>query len=180
MKSDKMTGDERRSYITELLKHATEPITGQLLAEKTGVSRQVIVTDIALLRANGEAIMATSRGYVYQIDQPQENLYQKVVVCRHTPEQTQDELHAIVDCGVTIINVIVEHPFYGDLTGSLMINSRYDVNRFIEAFSNQEAALLSVLTDGTHLHTLSSDSMEKIEAACEALKNLGILVTENR
>src|SRR5690625_3477644 len=171
MKSDhKMTGEERRVYIVELLKNATEPITGQMLAEKTGVSRQVIVTDIALLRTSDEPIIATSRGYIYQIASPREGLYRKVIVCKHTPEQTRKELEAIVDCGVTVVNVIVEHPFYGDLTGSLMLNSRYDVNRFMEAFTNQEAKLLSVLTGGVHLNTLESDSMAKIAADCDVLK----------
>jgi len=176
----KMTGKERRAYIIGLLKDSTRPITGQTLAQETGVSRQVIVTDIALLRTSDEPIMATSRGYIYQHASPEKDLYRKVVVCKHTPEQTRKELETIVDCGVTVVNVVVEHPFYGDLTGSLMDESRFDVNRFIDAFSNNEAALLSVLTDGIHLHTLESDSMEKINAACEALNKAGILVTENR
>lgn len=175
-----MPGKERRHYIMDLLKNSTEPITGQILAQKTGVSRQVIVTDIALLRTSDEPIIATSRGYVYQQKFPNKKLYRKVIVCKHTPEQARDELETIVDNGVTVVNVIVEHPFYGDLTGSLMIDSRYEVDRFVDTFSKHEATLLSVLTDGVHLHTLEADAMEKIDAACRALNEKGILVTENK
>lgn len=178
-KREKLTGSERRKYIIELLKNEKKPLTGQYIAEKTGVSRQVIVTDIALLRANNEPIIATNRGYLYMQEKPSNNRYRRIIICKHPPEQTEEELTTIVDFGVTVVNVIVEHPIYGDITGSLMLSSRYDVEQFMNHIQKKGATLLSVLTDGLHLHTLEADSMEKIEAVCEKLKKLGILYTES-
>jgi len=173
-----MIGNERRTYIMNYLKQASTPISGQILAEKTGVSRQVIVTDIALLRTSEEPIIATNRGYLYQKPISKEEVFRKVVVCNHTTEETREELEAIVDCGVTVVDVMVEHPFYGELTGALMIDSRYEVAKFIENLAHPQKELLSVLTGGVHLHTLEADALEKINAACEALKKAGILVTD--
>src|SRR5690625_2750723 len=174
-----MSGDKRRKYIIDLLKKSDKPLTGKSLAEKTGVSRQVIVTDIALLRTSEEPIIATNRGYMYYQQTNQTDNFRKVIVCKHTPEETKKELEIIVDCGVTVVDVIVEHPFYGELTGSLMVKSRYDVEQFVHSFSKNNAAPLSVLTGGVHLHTIESDSREKMDAACNALERAGILVTGN-
>jgi len=174
-----MTGEERRAYIIHLLKSSKVPIRGKTLAEKTNVSRQVIVTDIALLKTGNEPIIGTNRGYLFIHDEATTKMHRRVIVCNHTPEQTKSELETIVDFGVTVIDVIVEHPFYGDLTGSLMISSRFDVEQFMSVISTQEASLLSVLTGGVHVHTIEADSVEKLDAACSALKKLGFLLTEN-
>lgn len=174
----KLSGKERRKYILKLLKSEQNPITGQSIAETTGVSRQVIVTDIALLKASNEPIIATNRGYLYMRKKQDSHTHKRIIICKHRPEQTAQELNAIVDCGVTVENVIVEHPIYGDLTGSLMIKSRYDVEQFTKTIKKKEASLLSVLTDGMHLHTLEADSVEKLDAACEMLDELGILYKE--
>lgn len=174
----KLSGNERRKYILRLLQNRKDPITGQEIAEKTGVSRQVIVTDIALLKTGNEPIIATNRGYLYMKKGENDSLKRRIIICQHTPEQTRGELEAIVDCGVTVVDVTVEHPFYGDLTGSLMISSRYDVEQFMVNFPNKETALLSVLTDGLHLHTLEADSSEKLDAACKVLEAMGILYSD--
>ena len=176
----RMTGEERRDYIVHLLKNSKKPIRGKTLADKTNVSRQVIVTDIALLKTANEPIIGTNRGYLYMQEETSTEMHRRVIVCSHTPEQTKLELETIVDFGVTILDVIVEHPFYGDLTGSLMISSRFDVGQFLNVISTQEASLLSVLTGGVHLHTIEADSIRKLDAACEALQKLGILLTENK
>lgn len=177
-KKNRLTADERRAYIVQLLKSNDHPITGQEIAEITGVSRQVIVTDVALLKASDEPIIATNRGYIYMKKKQTSDLHKRIIICKHTPEETEEELKAIVDCGVTVENVIVEHPIYGELTGSLMIKSRYDVEQFTKAIQKEEASLLSVLTDGLHLHTLEAESTEQLDAACEKLDELGILYKE--
>lgn len=174
----KMTGQERRAFIIQLLKKSNHPITGQELAQMTNVSRQVIVTDVALLKTSNEPIIATNRGYLYLQEQSEEKSFRRVIACNHTPEQTKEELDTIVDCGVTILDVIVEHPIYGDLTGSLQVSSRYDVEQFLATIRKHEATLLSVLTDGPHLHTIEADSVEKLDAACDALQATGILYTD--
>lgn len=176
----KLLGEERREFIMQLLKKSDQPITGKELADKTNVSRQVIVTDMALLKTRKEPIIATNRGYLYIEKQSSKGKYSRVIVCNHTPEETKKELEIIVDAGVTVVDVIVEHQIYGDLTGSLMISSRYDVNEFVTALSKQEANLLSVLTEGIHLHTLEADSKEKLDAACHALQKVGILYTDTK
>ena len=179
MTKDRMIGKERREYIVSKLQTSTQPVTGKTLAEETGVSRQVIVTDMALLKTSNEPIIATNRGYLYMDKQANENLHRKVIVCQHTPEQTRKELEIMVDNGVTVVDVIVEHPFYGELTGSLMVESRFDVEQFLNAISIEETSLLSELTAGIHLHTIEADSKEKINQACEQLLEAGILYTES-
>lgn len=176
----KLTGEERRKYIVELLKHAKQPITGQEIAAQTGVSRQVIVTDIALLKSRNEPIIATNRGYLYMEPTEQNTLLRRIILCKHSPEETATELNAIVDCGVTVVDVIIEHPVYGELTGSLQLKSRYDVEQFLQTVRAKKATLLSELTDGIHLHTLEADAIEKLDAACKALEKLGILYQEEQ
>src|SRR5699024_8040242 len=111
---EKLDGKERREYIVQLLKSEQNPITGQVIAEVTGVSRQVIVTDIALLKASDEPIIATNRGYLYMRKKQLSQTHKRIVICKHRPDQTAEELIAIVDCGVTVEDVIVEHPIYGE------------------------------------------------------------------
>lgn len=169
----KMLGLERREFIVGFLRASEEPVTGTVLAEETNVSRQVIVQDISLLKASGEPIIATNRGYLYMQEHGGPALHRRIIAVKHSPEETRDELELIVDCGVTVVDVIVEHPFYGELTGSLMINSRFDVDQFVSAFTNQEGSLLSVLTDGVHLHTLEADAPVKLDTACQRLLEAG-------
>lgn len=175
-KDKRMSGAERRQLILNVLQKSDKPIPGKALADQTGVSRQVIVTDIALLKTKNLPIIGTNRGYLFVDETPRDNMHKRVIVCQHTPKETQIELKAIVDSGVTVIDTIVEHPFYGELTGTLMIRSRYDVEQFIEVMENGEAGLLSELTDGVHIHTLEADSPDKLERACTKLAELGILV----
>ena len=178
MGNRKLYGEERRNVIITTLKKATQPVTGTELANLTNVSRQVIVQDISLLKVSDEPIIATNRGYLYAVETDDTVHFKKKVVCKHTPEETLKELELIVDCGVTVQDVIVEHAFYGELTGSLMISSRFDAQEFVEKISQTDASLLSELTDGIHIHTLVADSNEKITAAYAALKEAGILIEE--
>lgn len=172
--SEKMSGEKRRKFIVNQLKKTKKAYTGRRLAEMTNVSRQVIVTDIALLRTADEPIIATNRGYIYLQEDEQET-FKKVIACQHRPEDTAEELNIIVDNGVKVLNVIVEHPIYGEMMGSLQIESRFDVKQFIEALHEEQSTLLSVLTDGIHLHTLEADKEEKLEAAIQALRHAGYL-----
>ncbi|MBD8069338.1 transcription repressor NadR [Bacillus sp. PS06] len=175
MKDKKILGEERRDFLLNLLKERREPITGGELSSKTNVSRQIIVQDISLLKARNEPIIATSQGYLY-LSQGQEQLHQRVVACFHQPDQTAEELNLIVDNGVTVKDVIIEHPVYGDLTASIMVSNRKEVEQFLEKINKTNASYLSQLTDGTHLHTLEADSQGKLEAACKALSKAGYLI----
>ncbi len=169
-----MHSDERRRAIAELLRRADAPVSASALAERFSVSRQIIVGDIALLRSAGEEIVATPRGYVA----PKEahGPVRRVAV-RHTPREMEAELNAIVDNGCTAVDVIVEHPVYGQLTGALQISNRYEVGQFILRCADSEP--LSRLTDGIHLHTLSCPDEAAFARVKDALRALGVLLEES-
>lgn len=174
-KEKKLLGEKRREHVLMLLKLAHKPYTGVALSTQTGVSRQVIVQDIALLKAKNEPIVATPQGYLY-MKTPKTQSKKRVVAVRHTPAETEKELNLLVDYGVKVLDVIVEHPFYGEIQGALMIQSREDVQLFLEKVKQTEAKLLSELTDGVHLHTLEGPSNMLLDKACEALEREGILL----
>lgn len=175
----KQTGEERRKTILEWLKSSSEPLTGSDLAKKTNVSRQVIVQDVSLLKAKNIPIMATSQGYIYVEESKKPYPYEKMIASRHSPDRTMEELNLIVDYGVTVKDVIVEHPVYGDLTASIMVHTRKEVGDFIEKVRETKASYLSQLTEGLHLHTLCADSEEKLLQVTEALGRAGFLAEEN-
>lgn len=177
MKDEKILGEERRSLILELLKKADSPITGGELANKANVSRQVIVQDISLLKAKNEPIIATSQGYLYLKQHAVEKQFvERIIACNHDPERTKEELNIIVDHGVKVKNVIIEHSVYGDLTASIMVSNRQEVEEFLGNIEKSNAGYLSRLTDGLHLHTLIADNDEKINNACKELEKKGFLI----
>lgn len=167
-----MKAEERRQIIAQTLT-ADKAISATALAGKFSVSRQIIVGDIALLRAAGMDIVATPRGY--KLGESSGLL--RTVATIHTKEQVEQELLTIVDNGCTVIDVIVDHPIYGQLTGPLQIASRYEVGQFIERCRNAEP--LSRLTDGIHLHTILCPDEAAFERTKDALRALGLLLEES-
>ena len=138
-----MTASQRREAILEELARAEGPVSAGTLAGRFGVSRQVIVGDVALLRAGGAAVTATARGYVAEREQAEPV---RRVACRHTAGDMERELQIMVDNGCTVLDVIVEHPVYGQLTGALGLSSRYDVSQFVlRAGAAQPLSLLTCL-----------------------------------
>lgn len=164
---------ERRQALYTLLLEADRPISASSLAGRFSVSRQVIVNDIALLRAGGLSIIATPRGYLIQ---PEDSGIIHHIVCRHeNPADMAEELNTIVDCGCSVLNVIVDHPIYGQLIGELCIASRFDVELFIERVRSADALPLSHLTEGVHTHTLSCPSEAAFARVEQLLQEKGIL-----
>ncbi len=174
----KIKGEERREKLLNKLRQAKQPLTGTSLAEEFEVSRQVIVQDIALLRARGEEIIATSQGYLMPSVTGMQTI-KTTIACQHTAQEVSDELMTIVNFGAKIIDVTVEHPIYGELRGLLMIQNSRDVDRFMDKFSTGNAALLSALTDGVHLHTIEAINEQVISRLKEELKNRGYLLEED-
>ena len=168
-----MDAQERRQAIARRLEEASGPVSAAVLAREHSVSRQIIVGDIALLRAGGMDIAATPRGYV--LPAPAAGLV-RTLACRHRADQMEEELNAMVDQGCTVLDVIVEHPIYGQLTGQLQISNRYDVGQFVQRCRRQEAAPLSQLTGGVHLHTLSCPDETAYEHLLQLLRQRGFLV----
>ncbi|MDD6716889.1 MAG: transcription repressor NadR [Firmicutes bacterium] len=167
--------DERRASLLADLTGAGGPVSASKLAARYNVSRQIIVGDIALLRASGEDITATPRGYILKLTPG--GIIRRLA-CVHTPEQMEDELNIMVDNGITVENVIVEHPVYGQLTGQLHLSSRYDVQQFMRKLEGTSAAPLSDLTGGVHLHTLLCSDEAAFARVKDALAAKGYLYGE--
>jgi uncharacterized protein len=172
---NKVDTEKRRIKLLNLLRNADSPVTGTDLAGRFRVSRQVIVQDIAILRASGEQVLATPQGYVIPKLQ-RETVVRAVVACCHTREQIEEELGIVVDLGGKALDVIVEHPLYGDLRGNLMIASRRDLKLFLERLDKTEANPLSALTGGVHLHTIEAPDQGVIDDITAGLRNAGYLV----
>lgn len=169
-----MHADTRRQAILDQLRDAAGPISAAALAAKFSVSRQIIVGDIALLRAAGAEISATPRGYVILPAPP--GLVRQVA-CHHDAAGMEAELNAMVDQGCTVLDVIVEHPVYGQLTGQLHLSSRYDVGQFLQKVSRSGARPLSALTGGVHLHTILCPDEAAWHRVRAALDQAGFLYT---
>lgn len=168
-----MEGQKRRDKIIELLVNAKEPISGNDLAKKLGVSRQVIVQDIALLRAVNKNILSTTKGYL--IYQQEEQKVNRCFLVKHGNEEIEDELCTIVDNGGKVLNVIVDHDLYGQIAVDLIIKNRQDVYDFVKKVRLKNTVPLKELTDGVHLHTVEADSeeiLDKIEKALREKKYL--------
>lgn len=170
-----MDAQTRRQEIARRLEREKNPISATALAREFSVSRQVVVGDIALLRATGLDIAATPRGYVLP-SRPEGKTF--TVACIHSAQEMEEELNAVVDQGCTVLDVIVEHPIYGQLTGPLHLSNRYEVGQFVQRCREESAAPLSLLTDGVHLHTITCPDESTFARVQKSLKQLGILLKE--
>lgn len=169
------TAAERRAALLALLTAEPGAHPGDALAKRFAVSRQAIVHDIAILRAEGAQIVATVRGYL--LAAAADRLpYRAVVAVRHRPEETEAELMTLVDLGVRVVDVVVEHPLYGELRGDLHLASPADVRSWAEATRRSGAHFLSELTEGVHLHTLEAASETRLDDARAVLAARGFLL----
>jgi transcriptional regulator of NAD metabolism len=170
-----MNGLERRKRIIELLKGDSRPLSGTYLSKVLAVSRQVIVQDIAILRAEGNDIMATPQGYIIP-DYPAKKMAKRVIACIHGSDEIGDELKIIVSMGGRIIDVVVEHPVYGEIKGMLMLSSIYDADEFVRRLKDSVGKPLLVLTKGVHLHTIEADTEAKLDMIEKKLREKGYLL----
>ena len=168
-----MNAAQRRERILTRLTGASEPMSASLLAGELGVSRQIVVGDVALLRAAGAQIDATPRGYQLH---PAAKGYTGILACVHrTAEEMRAELYTVVDQGGVVVDVAVENPLYGELRGNLNLASRYDVDNFIQQAKDTPEALLSRMTGGVHLHTLRCPDRASFERIRAELDRQGLL-----
>ena len=168
-----MTTNERRNKIRERLESELQAVSASALAAEFSVSRQIIVGDIAILRSSGLEIDATPRGYL--IHREKKGITKKIV-CKHTTvEDMAVELNTAVDYGCSVLDVIVDHPIYGSVRADLHIESRYDVELFMDKIISDKVTPLSTLTGGIHIHTLVCDSLEGYDRMVEKLKKAGII-----
>lgn len=169
-----MNGEQRRNLIIEKLEKLSSPVCATSLAEDFGVTRQIIVADIALLRASGMAIRSEHKGYI--LDKPDASVITKKIAVKHNKDMVTQELYAIVDNGGKVLDVIVEHSLYGKISAELNVFSRYDADRFTENINLTGANPLSLLTHGLHIHTIAVENEESYERIKEKLTQLDIFI----
>ena len=167
-----MTGSERRDKIIATMQENRMPVPGKELASFYNVSRQVIVQDMALIRAKGHEIISTNRGYL--LCAPLR--VSRTVKVFHSNEEIEEELYSIVDLGGIAEDVFVHHKVYGTLRADLHIASRRDVQRFTEDIKSGKSSPLKEVTSGYHYHTISADSEETLDLIEKELKEKGFLL----
>ena len=168
-----MNAVQRRERILDRLNGAAAPLSASALAAELGVSRQIVVGDVALLRAGGAQIDATPRGYQLH---PAEKGFTGILACVHsTEEQMRDELYTVVDQGGVAVDVAVENSLYGEIRANLNLANRYDVDNFIRQARSAPESLLSRMTGGVHLHTLRCPDAESFARIRAKLDEQGLL-----
>ncbi len=168
-----LTGDARRKLFLTKMQQAQEPISGSALGRETGVSRQVVVQDIALLRTEGYPIRSTTKGYY--LEHTEQNRCIRIFKVCHTDAQVEEELNTIVDLGGKVLDVMVNHRAYGKVQAALNIKSRRDVRAFIENIRSGKSTPLLNVTSGYHFHTVSAESETVLDEIEEMLCQKGYL-----
>lgn len=169
-----MEGKKRREEILRILLDSDEAISGSNLANMLEVSRQVIVSDIALLRATDKNILSTNKGYVLFQKQKISNA-KRVYKVKHSNEEMLDELYTIVDAGGELVNVVVEHPIYGQILVDLIIKNRKDADAFVTDIKKYNTKPLTTLTDGIHFHTVEASGEQILDMIENELMRKGYL-----
>ena len=167
-----MTGSERRDQIVKRIQKSEVPVSGTQLAKEYEVSRQVIVQDIALIRAAGHEIISTNRGYILNAPQSVSRIFK----VHHTDEEVEEELCTIVDLGGKVVNVMVNHRVYGHMEAEIHINSRRKVMEFVEDIKQGKSSPLKNITSNYHYHLVEADSEETLDLIEEALRQKKFLV----
>ena len=166
-----MNAEARRKGIIDYLANQSKPVSASRLAEEFGVSRQVIVGDIAIIRASGMEVSSLARGYVLE----KKNGLQRVFKVFHSDEDVGKELNIIVDAGGMVVDVFIFHKFYGVLKADMNIKSRLHVEQFIENVTTGKSSLLKNVTAGYHYHTVAADTVEVLDLIEVKLKENGFL-----
>jgi len=168
-----MERNVRLRALEKLFRENPGPLQGKELAEHFGVSRQAIVQDVALLRSRGIPLEATPRGYRFR---KEELRRRRLLALSHSKEDVAEELLAIVCLGGRVLDVLVEHPLYGEIRGNIDVSSREDVLRFLGLMKAGGGEPLLVLSGGVHLHTVEAESEEVLDAIERSLEEKGYLL----
>ena len=169
-----MKATERRKAIVNLLLSSEKAISGGELSKEFGVSRQIIVQDISVLKGSGYDILSTHSGYIIQ----KSPLKERVFKLHHTTEQTEDELNTIVSLGGTVVDVFVWHKVYGKVVAPLNIFSPLHVKQFIEGVRTGKSTELMNITGGYHYHTVRAENDEILDKIDTALQSRGYIAPE--
>ena len=166
-----MKGNDRRERILQILSDSTSAISGANLAKQLDVSRQVIVQDMALLRANGTDIVSTNLGYVLN----EKTSAERVLKVIHTEDEVEEELNIIIDLGGIVKDVFVYHKAYGVVIADMNIRFRKDVKTFVDNIKSGKSSLLMNVTSGYHYHTILAENEETLDMIFDALSERGFL-----
>lgn len=169
-----MKAADRRKAIANLLLSSTEAISGGKLSEEFGVSRQIIVQDITVLKGSGYDIISTHNGYIIQ----KSPLKERVFKVYHTTEETEDELNTIINLCGTVVDVFVWHKVYGKMTAPLNIFSSLHIKQFIEGVRSGKSIELMNITGGYHYHTVRAESEPILDEIEQALKAKNYIAPE--
>lgn len=168
--------ENRRMQILQLLKDQGAPISGTALAKALGVTRQVIVQDIALIRAENHNILSTNKGYIYRETSTENTQPKRVFYVKHSTEQVLDEFLTVLELGGTILDVAVEHEIYGQIRVDLLIETSQDAHDFVERLTHCRDNPLKALTDDCHYHTITAPAEKLLDLIEDALREKGMLL----
>lgn len=171
-----MTGEERRNRILAMLREQDSPLSGTALANEFHVSRQVIVQDIALMRAESHDILSTNRGYLYRRMETETAMPKRVFFVRHSTEQVLEEFLTVTELGGKVLDVVVEHEIYGQIRVDLLIENSRDAREFHEKLIRSKDSPLKILTDDCHYHTVAAPSEKLLDLIARELDNKGYLL----
>lgn len=175
-KSKKISGEERRNRIIEILSESSEAVSGSKLSKMLNVSRQVIVTDMALLRASTNEIISTNSGYLISKKNEISAGEKRIFKVSHTDEQIEEELSSIVDLGGTILDVFVEHRVYGTISAPLNISNKRDIQNFLSDLKSGVSTPLKNITHNYHYHTITAKNGAVLGEIEAVLKEKGFLI----
>ena len=171
-----MTGEKRRTEIVRELTNASAPLSGTYLAGRFSVSRQVIVQDIALLRADNKEVLSTNKGYYLHRGKSEGGeRFRRVFYVNHSTEDTLTEFCAIVDFGGRVLDISIDHDLYGQIQADLLINNRLDAKEFVAQMAESRHLPLKALTDGGHYHTVEAETERQLDFIEMELERLGYL-----
>ena len=173
-----MTGEERRAGILRKLQESDTPLSGTSLAKHFHVSRQIIVQDIALMRAENNGILSTNKGYLLRSNKTENTQPKRVFYVKHPTEAVLDEFMTVLDLGGKILDVAVEHELYGQINVDLLIETKADALDFHNKMMGCTNQPLKVLTGGCHYHTVSAPSEKLLDLMEAELLHKGYLQTE--
>ena len=166
-----MRGEERREKMLALLQNTEKPISGTVLADTFCISRQVVVQDIALLRAHNQDIISTCRGYMIH----KKATCQRIFKVKHTDERMEEELNLFVDFGGVVEDEFVYHKVYNVIRAEIGLKSRRDVALYMEKLKSGISKSLKELTSGYHYHTITAESEQVLEQIQQELQRKGFL-----
>lgn len=162
--------------LLRLLKEGGAPLTGTALARSLGVSRQIIVQDIALIRAENHNILSTNKGYIYRDESMENTQPMRVIHVRHSTGEVLDEFLTVLNLGGTVLDVAVEHEIYGQIRVDLLIETPQDARDFVDRLAHCRDNPLKVLTDDCHYHTITAPAEKLLDLIEDALRAKGMLL----